>query len=362
MIQVAVMSEARIRVPVLIVGGGGCGLACSSMLSNLGIDHVLVESHTTTAVQPKASLLNQRTAEILDQHGIWKEILAVSAPAETMKFAWYMSSLGGDGPTDRVEFGRMPAYGCNNDLGYNQDYAGYRRDSAYTHTNLPLVRLEPVLRKVAERKNPEKILFSHKMVSLEEKDDYVIAEVLNGVTGQKITYEAQYVIAADGGKTVPGMLGIEYDGFKNLADSTSLWLKADLSKHWEEGALMTYFLEPQGTGEVRLGSGTLFGGNWSVLVMTGPSWGKKSEEWHLHLGIGQEQVPLEDLSEDMLKSVVRETLRIPDLEMKILYRSRWHIDGVVARRYQTKRIFLVGDAAHRQVKYGEARFYGENSN
>ena len=31
-----------IAVPVLIVGGGGCGMASSIFLSDLGVDHLLV--------------------------------------------------------------------------------------------------------------------------------------------------------------------------------------------------------------------------------------------------------------------------------------------------------------------------------
>jgi 2,4-dichlorophenol 6-monooxygenase len=63
-------ADDEVKVPVLIVGGGGCGLSSSFMLSNLGIKHVLVEAYSATAHIPKASFLNQRTAEVTDQHGI----------------------------------------------------------------------------------------------------------------------------------------------------------------------------------------------------------------------------------------------------------------------------------------------------
>src|SRR5665213_3211278 len=167
----------EVEVPVLIVGGGGCGLVSSIMLSNLGVDHVLVEAHPATAHLPKASLLNQRTAEILDQHGVWNEILKIGCPPEQMKYYYYSSSLGVQGQSGGFLFDRIPCYGCNNDPGFDEDYARYRRDSAYTHCNLPLIRLESLLRTEAERRNPEKILFNHRMVCFEEKHDHVSVEV-----------------------------------------------------------------------------------------------------------------------------------------------------------------------------------------
>jgi 2,4-dichlorophenol 6-monooxygenase len=55
---------AHFETPVLIVGGGGFGLATSMFLSNLGIDSLLIERHATPSPMPKARYLNQRTMEI----------------------------------------------------------------------------------------------------------------------------------------------------------------------------------------------------------------------------------------------------------------------------------------------------------
>jgi 2,4-dichlorophenol 6-monooxygenase len=63
------------EIPVVIIGGGGCGLTLSSFLSNYGIDHVLIERHTGTSVLPKAHYLNQRTMEIFQAHNMVDEIL-----------------------------------------------------------------------------------------------------------------------------------------------------------------------------------------------------------------------------------------------------------------------------------------------
>ncbi|MGH8516945.1 MAG: FAD-dependent monooxygenase, partial [Panacagrimonas sp.] len=43
-----------INTRVLICGGGGAGLSLSIFLSARGIDHLLVERHSTTSHLPKA--------------------------------------------------------------------------------------------------------------------------------------------------------------------------------------------------------------------------------------------------------------------------------------------------------------------
>lgn len=43
----------EIDVPVLIIGGGGCGLCASIFLSDQGIEHHLVERHETTSPFPR---------------------------------------------------------------------------------------------------------------------------------------------------------------------------------------------------------------------------------------------------------------------------------------------------------------------
>ena len=60
---------ANFETPILIVGGGGFGLATSIFLSNLGIESLLIERHAKPSPMPKARYLNQRTMEIFRQQG-----------------------------------------------------------------------------------------------------------------------------------------------------------------------------------------------------------------------------------------------------------------------------------------------------
>ena len=64
------------NVDVLIAGGGGAGLTASMLLTQLGVDHLLVSALPTTSTLPKAHVLNQRTMEILEDAGVANAIAA----------------------------------------------------------------------------------------------------------------------------------------------------------------------------------------------------------------------------------------------------------------------------------------------
>lgn len=86
------------EVPVLIVGGGGCGLSASVFLSDQGVDHLLVERHPDTSRIPKAHYLNQRSMEIFRQHGVADDIYAEAAPLELFGKVRWQTTLTGEGP------------------------------------------------------------------------------------------------------------------------------------------------------------------------------------------------------------------------------------------------------------------------
>ena len=84
-----------IETPVLIVGGGGCGLSLSIFLEDLGVDFLTVERNAETTDHPRAHILNQRTLEIFRQHGIADLVYELGTPLELMERIVFMTSLGG---------------------------------------------------------------------------------------------------------------------------------------------------------------------------------------------------------------------------------------------------------------------------
>src|SRR6202021_1961352 len=100
-----------IEVPVLIVGGGGCGLAASAFLSDHGVDHLLVERHPDTSIVPKAHYLNQRTMSIFRQHGLAEAMIEAGAPLDKFGQIRWVTSLAGDGEFDGRVVHEMDAFG-----------------------------------------------------------------------------------------------------------------------------------------------------------------------------------------------------------------------------------------------------------
>jgi 2,4-dichlorophenol 6-monooxygenase len=217
------------EVPVVIVGGGGCGLNLSIFLSDLGVKHYLFEKHPGTSILPKAHYLNQRTMEIWRSHGMAEAIKGPGCPLRNMSRVDWRTSLGGEESFDRQVIGSTPAFGGQ--VG-TPAYETYRRHSPELSSNLPLIRSEPIFRKIAEERNPGRILFNHRVLDFEDTENVVLVKV-EDPQGKVTEYRAQYLVGADGGKLVGPKIGARMEGPTNLVDFVSTHFRADLSKYWD---------------------------------------------------------------------------------------------------------------------------------
>ncbi len=100
-----------VDVPVIIIGGGGCGLCLSSFLSDYGVEHILLERHSGTSLLPKAHYLNQRTMETFRLHGMDEQIAQKGCPSRHMSQVAWATSLGGDEPLDRKIIHKFACFG-----------------------------------------------------------------------------------------------------------------------------------------------------------------------------------------------------------------------------------------------------------
>lgn len=304
------------------------------LLSGLGVEHLLVSSQPTTSTLPKAHVLNQRALEILDDCGAYGEIRRRSTPPEQMAAtAWY-SGLTGDHPDDGRLLARLETWGAGG------DDESWRSASAFAQLNLPQIRLEPVLKERAEELAPGSIRFGHELTALEQDEEGVTATILDREAGSEYQVRAGYLVAADGGRTVPKLVGIGYEGFDRLAITYSVYVSADLSglTGGEEDVLLRWVAAPR--------TGASF-----VLSPMGPdNWGPKSEEWAIHIIFLPDDPRMPE--EDAVEAMVRESLGIEDLEMEVHRVTRWEVGAVLAERFREGRVFLVGDAAHRHPPTG----------
>jgi 2,4-dichlorophenol 6-monooxygenase len=123
----------------------------------------------------------------------------------------------------------------------------------------------------------------------------------------------------------------------------SVHLSADLSA-WakDDDVLIRWMVSPD------------FGGSFAsgVLVPMGPDhWGPESEEWVFHQQYQLDDPDAHDPARVLAR--LRTTLGVPDdLDIKVHNISSWMMEGLLADRFRSGPVFLVGDAAHRHPPTG----------
>src|SRR5271157_2601587 len=175
-------------VPVLIVGGGGAGLTASALLSQLGVETLLVNATPTTSILPKAHVLNQRTMEILTDTGAAAEIYRRGTPIEQMAATAFYAGFAGH-PDAGHRMARLECWGA---AGADTDWTAA---SPCLTTNLPQIRLEPILRERAEALAPGRVRFHHEVVSVEQDEAGVTSVVRDLDTDEEYIVNSKYVLA-----------------------------------------------------------------------------------------------------------------------------------------------------------------------
>jgi 2,4-dichlorophenol 6-monooxygenase len=333
------MVTTDITVPVLIVGGGGAGLTASMLLSQLGVETLLVSRYAETSRLPKAHVLNQRSMEIFTDIGVAPNVLARSTPLENIRtVAWY-SGLAGEGPPER--HGRRLAAA----EGWGGGYADpdYIAASPCPVANLPLIRLEPILKEFAETRPEGIVRFFHELIDLEQDGDGVTATILDRSTNEHYRVRCSYLLGADGGRTVGELVGIAMEGITNLRHVVNAHISADLSGYFsDEDPMIRWVYNPDVPEHLDYGC---------VLIGVGPDhWGSRSEEWLTVLPYPYDHPDASDPAKVIKR--VGESLGIPDFAPTVHNVNKWVMEGVLAERFSAGRVFLLGDAAHRHPPTG----------
>ncbi len=318
-------------VPVLIVGGGGAGLTASMLLARQGVEHLLVSARPGTSDLPKAHVLNLRAMEVLEDVGAAAAIAERSTPAEQMAATAYYAGFAGPDPDYGRTLLRLESWGAGGDDEF------WRGASPCRQMNLPQIRLEPLLKARADELSPGRIRFGHELIDMEQDEDGVRALIRENASGREYVVKSDYLLGADGGRRVAGLIGVSYEGLGVVTQTATLHVSADFSR-WakDPDVLIRWIYSPQ--------AGVLV-----VMVPMGPErWGPESEEWVIHLNY---PVDCQE-SDEQVEADVRNALGIGDLPMEIHKVTRWSVDAVLASSFRVGRVLLLGDAAHRHPPTG----------
>lgn len=324
-----------IKTDVLVVGAGGCGLNLSIFLGNMGVDFQTVERNTQLANLPKAHYLNQRTMEILRQHGVADDIYAMGTPPDNMSRAMWLTTLGGDGPHDRKVIFEMDGIGGTGD----SQKAIYERDSACRSANLPLIRSEPIFKRHADKAAPGRLRFGHEMRAFTQDADGVTATICELASGEEFQIRAKYLVGADGGRSIGKTLGNKMVGPSGLAKNVTVHFSADLSKVLlDDRVMLHFFVHPTRRGPLASGALVPAGGDDA-------KWGRHSKEWIFHFMVAPDDPTRFD--EPTVIQQIRDLLKLPGLGMQVHKISHWMIEAVLAEKYQFGRVLMAGDSVHR---------------
>ena len=307
------------HTPVLIVGGSLVGLSTSLLLARYGVPHLLVESHTGTAIHPRAASFHQRSMEIFRSAGVQAEVEEAAAREFKQNGAIVaVESLGGK---ELQYFSRS----------WND---GVEDVSPTARLFITQVGLEPVLRDRAKELGGEH-RFGTDLVSFEQRDDHVASVIRPRGGGPEEVVTSDYLVAADGARSpVRSALGIPMGGRGSFAECVTIYFRADVRHLMGDRNLsVVYVNHPRLLGFFRF---SITGDSGFLAVFA-----TIDEDGNRSTRVA------DDTSTARCVDLVRTALGAEaDLPVDIENVQLWTAGAATAETLQSGRVFLAGDAAH----------------
>lgn len=318
--------EPTLRTPVLIAGGGPCGLMLSIELGRRGVASVLIDGKLQTAVNPQANATQARTMEYYRRLGFADEIRSLGLPA--------------DYPTDIAYFTRYTGQELARfalPTSAEADAVARCKSGQWNAAELPhrvsQKYVEEVLRRQAEALPVNSINYGVRLIGFVEQDHSVLAEVQNVGTGETWTIEADFLIGADGARSmVRRQLGIRYAGETGVerdffgGKMVAIYFRSDefYEKVRHPRAWMYWAFNPERR-------------SWCAAVN-----GRDEFAFHTQLKAGES----EDVSDERARELFAQAMGV-ELDMELLAVDTW-IAGhaLVAESLGRGRVYIGGDAAH----------------
>ncbi|GKZ33932.1 hypothetical protein AbraIFM66950_004023 [Aspergillus brasiliensis] len=300
-------------VPILIVGGGPCGLLLAYLLAQLGVRSLLCERYPTRLQAPKAHALSPRTLELCRQYGLdVNEIRNIGTKRGEAFWVNFITSLSGR------QVGRLP---------YERMDPEVLESTPTMIHNIPQPEFEELVAKRLSKNNLVEIRKNHSFVGLVDRGDYVLATIENRATQKEYTVKCRHLVACDGAKSaVRRCLGIESEGEDSYETMMTIHINANLHPVVKERVGMLHWvMDPEVSGFI---IGYDLGGN-QVLICN----------------FDAEKHPVNSWNEALCRKVVDAAIgtKIP---YDVLSYRPWILSRKVALSYRANHVLLAGDAAH----------------
>ncbi len=296
--------------PVLIVGGGPVGLTLAIDLSQQGVECLLIDKRPEPSFLPKMERCHSRTMEHFRRLGIADPVRKAGYPEDLPLDAFLVTTLA------EPAIARLPVPSVV-DARKASERANDGRFPAEPYQIISQYALEPLLKSVAENVPGAAVRFGCELLSFEELEDKVVAQVRD-LDGKEETITCHYLVGCDGGtSTVRAGLGFRLEGQAKLGEQMQALF------HCEE--LFDRFATGKGAHYYRADD------QWTFLITQGDT-----RHFSLHAMIDDEQA----------MPALFETMVGMPISYKTLYVGKWTMRRLLSDRYASKRVFLAGDSAH----------------
>lgn len=289
-------------IPVLIIGAGPTGLMAAAQLQRFGIPYRIIEKRKGTTTFSKALGVQARTMEIYEQMGLLEKAIPLGVPVQ------------------KVEIMVKGKYVQTMPLGEaGADFTAF----PYLFV-LEQSRNEELLLEYIENKGG-RVEFQTEMTSFETKEDKTLVGI-QMADGTKEMIEADWVIAADGGRSpVRHALNIPFKGdtYKNVfyvVDTDVIWSKDHTALHMN-----------------------LADNNFTGFF---PITDKKGTRYRLIGILPERYYDQEDIQFEDIKKHIKEIQQL-DLELgEANWFSVYRVHHRCIERFQEGTVFFAGDSAH----------------
>lgn len=290
---------------VIIAGGGPTGVMAANILGKYGLKTIVFDKLKDIYPNPRAAVIDDDIARIIQFAGLEEEILKLSTVSKGYKF---------------LNQQRTPMF-------------GFKRVEGNTSNGYPttLVIRQPLIEEVLRsglKQNENVTMFSnHEVLDVEEHNDLVTVKVKDLAAKEEKTFQAKYVIAADGARSkIRECLGIEREDM----NFNHPWLIVDIKapKELNLPNINQQFCHPSRAA--------------TCIYL-----GNDMYRWEIALHEYETQSTYK--TDESIKELLSNWMNTEDItvDRKIIYVFR----SLLAKQGRKGRIFLAGDSAHQMPPF-----------